>query len=141
MLGREGSPARAKAAGFDVARARGIFRRVDIISLHYRLTRNAAYRFTRDDLGRNKATGLLVNRASGLIAKGRGRRAQSGRPGKRRCMFTTKNRCSAPINLLKMTMSPARLIWLRHAESYEEYYATVVDDIVAFLRPANPTMC
>ena len=98
--GREGSTGRAKAAGFDVAKSREeFFAECDIISLHLPLNKDTRGIVTRDDLARMKPTALLVNPSrSGLIAKGALEEAlKAGRPGKRRWMFTTKSRCSAPI--------------------------------------------
>jgi len=135
--GREGSTGRAKAAGFDVAKSREeFFAECDIISLHLPLNKETRGIVTRDDLGRMKPTGLLVNPSrSGLIAKGALEDAlKAGRPGKAAVdVYDQEPVLGADHPLLKMdnvTCTPHLGYVTR--ESYEEYYATVVDDIVAF---------
>jgi D-3-phosphoglycerate dehydrogenase / 2-oxoglutarate reductase len=135
--GREGSTGRAKAAGFDVAKSREeFFAECDIISLHLPLNKETRGIVTRDDLGRMKPTGLLVNPSrSGLIAKGALEEAlKAGRPGKAAVdVYDQEPVLGADHPLLKMdnvTCTPHLGYVTR--ESYEEYYATVVDDIVAF---------
>jgi D-3-phosphoglycerate dehydrogenase / 2-oxoglutarate reductase len=135
--GREGSTGRAKAAGFDVAKSREeFFAECDIISLHLPLNKDTRGIVTRDDLGRMKPTGLLVNPSrSGLIAKGALEEAlKAGRPGKAAVdVYDQEPVLGADHPLLKMdnvTCTPHLGYVTR--ESYEEYYAVVVDDIVAF---------
>ena len=135
--GREGSTGRAKAAGFDVAKSREeFFAECDIISLHLPLNKDTRGIVTRDDLGRMKPTALLVNPSrSGLIAKGALEEAlKAGRPGKAAVdVYDQEPLLGADHPLLKMdnvTCTPHLGYVTR--ESYEEYYAVVVDDIVAF---------
>ena len=135
--GREGSTGRAKAAGFDVGKSREeFFAECDIISLHLPLNKETRGIVTRDDLGRMKPTGLLVNPSrSGLIAKGALEDAlKAGRPGRAAVdVYDQEPVLGADHPLLKMdnvTCTPHLGYVTR--ESYEEYYATVVDDIVAF---------
>jgi D-3-phosphoglycerate dehydrogenase / 2-oxoglutarate reductase len=135
--GREGSTGRAKAAGFDVAKSREeFFAECDIISLHLPLNKETRGIVTREDLGRMKPTGLLVNPSrSGLIAKGALEDAlKAGRPGRAAVdVYDQEPVLGADHPLLKMdnvTCTPHLGYVTR--ESYEEYYATVVDDIVAF---------
>ena len=135
--GREGSTGRAKAAGFDVAKSREeFFAECDIISLHLPLNKDTRGIVTRDDLGRMKPTALLVNPSrSGLIAKGALEEAlKAGRPGRAAVdVYDQEPVLGADHPLLKMdnvTCTPHLGYVTR--ESYEEYYATVVDDIVAF---------
>jgi D-3-phosphoglycerate dehydrogenase / 2-oxoglutarate reductase len=135
--GREGSTGRAKAAGFDVAKSREeFFAECDIISLHLPLNKETRGIVRRDDLGRMKPTGLLVNPSrSGLIAKGALEDAlKAGRPGRAAVdVYDQEPVLGADHPLLKMdnvTCTPHLGYVTR--ESYEEYYATVVDDIVAF---------
>ena len=135
--GREGSTGRAKAAGFDVAKSREeFFAECDIISLHLPLNKETRGIVTRDDLGRMKPTALLVNPSrSGLIAKGALEEAlKAGRPGRAAVdVYDQEPVLGADHPLLKMdnvTCTPHLGYVTR--ESYEEYYATVVDDIVAF---------
>jgi D-3-phosphoglycerate dehydrogenase len=135
--GREGSTGRAKAAGFEVAKSREeFFAQCDIISLHLPLNKETRGIVTRDDLGRMKPTALLVNPSrSGLIAKGALEDAlKAGRPGRAAVdVYDQEPVLGADHPLLKMdnvTCTPHLGYVTR--ESYEEYYATVVDDIVAF---------
>jgi D-3-phosphoglycerate dehydrogenase len=135
--GREGSTGRAKAAGFDVAKSRDeFFADCDIISLHLPLNKDTRGIVTRDDLARMKPTALLVNPSrSGLIAKGALEEAlKAGRPGKAAVdVYDQEPVLGADHPLLKMdnvTCTPHLGYVTR--ESYEEYYAVVVDDILAF---------
>ena len=135
--GREGSTGRAKAAGFDVAKSREeFFADCDIISLHLPLNKDTRGIVTRDDLARMKPTALLVNPSrSGLIAKGALEEAlKAGRPGRAAVdVYDQEPVLGADHPLLKMdnvTCTPHLGYVTR--ESYEEYYAVVVDDIVAF---------
>ena len=135
--GREGSTGRAKAAGFEVAKSRDeFFADCDIISLHLPLNKDTRGIVTRDDLGRMKPTALLVNPSrSGLIAKGALEEAlKAGRPGRAAVdVYDQEPVLGADHPLLKMdnvTCTPHLGYVTR--ESYEEYYAVVVDDIVAF---------
>jgi D-3-phosphoglycerate dehydrogenase / 2-oxoglutarate reductase len=135
--GREGSTGRAKAAGFDVAKSREeFFAECDIISLHLPLNKDTRGIVTRDDLGRMKPTGLLVNPSrSGLIAKGALEEAlKAGRPGKAAVdVYDQEPVLGADHPLLKMdnvTCTPHLGYVTR--ESYEEYYAVVVEDILAY---------
>ena len=135
--GREGSTARAKAAGFEVAKSREeFFAECDIISLHLPLNKDTRGIVTRDDLARMKPTALLVNPSrSGLIAKGALEDAlKAGRPGRAAVdVYDQEPVLGAAHPLLKMdnaTCTPHLGYVTR--ESYEEYYAVVVDDILAF---------
>jgi D-3-phosphoglycerate dehydrogenase len=135
--GREGSTGRAKAAGFEVAKSRDeFFADCDIISLHLPLNKDTRGIVTRDDLARMKPTALLVNPSrSGLIAKGALEEAlKAGRPGRAAVdVYDQEPVLGAAHPLLKMdnaTCTPHLGYVTR--ESYEEYYAVVVDDILAF---------
>jgi D-3-phosphoglycerate dehydrogenase len=142
--GREGSTGRAKAAGFEVAKSReDFFAEADILSLHLPLNKDTRGIVTGDDLARMKPTALIVNASrSGLIVKGALEEAlKAGRPGRAAVdVYDQEPVLGADHPLLKMdnvTCTP-HLGYVTH-ESYEEYYATVVDDIVAFAagKPRN----
>jgi len=141
--GREGSTGRAKAAGFEVAGSRAeFFADADIVSLHLPLNKDTRGIITRDDLARMKTTALLVNASrSGLIEKGALVDAlRAGRPGFAAVDVYDKEPVGPEEPLIKMN----NVICTPHLgyvtrESYEEYYAVVVDDIVNFAagKPTN----
>ena len=135
--GREGSTGRARAAGLEVAMSReAFFAEADILSLHLPLNKDTRGIVTRGDLARMKPSALLVNASrSGLIEKGALDEAlQAGRPGKAAVdVYDQEPVLGANHPLLKManvTCTPHLGYVTR--ESYEEYYAVVVDDILAF---------
>jgi D-3-phosphoglycerate dehydrogenase len=141
--GREGSTGRAKAAGFDVAKSReDFFAEADIISLHLPLNKDTRGIVTREDLARMKPTARIVNASrSGLIAKGALVEAlKAGRPGFAAVDVYDEEPVGANEPLTKManvTCTPHLGYVTR--ESYEEYYAVVVDDMVNFAagKPSN----
>ena len=142
--GREGSTGRAKAAGFEVARSREeFFAQSDILSLHLPLNKDTRGIVTRDDLSRMKPTALIVNPSrAGLIAPGALVEAlRAGRPGMAAVdVYEQEPVIGADHPLLKMdnvTCTPHLGYVTR--EGYEEYYAVVVDDIIAFAagKPQN----
>jgi D-3-phosphoglycerate dehydrogenase len=142
--GREGSTGRAKAAGFEVVESReDFFARSDILSLHLPLNKDTQAIVTRDDLARMKPTALIVNPSrAGLIAPGALVEAlKAGRPGMAAVdVYEREPVIGADHPLLKMnnvTCTPHLGYVTR--EGYEEYYAVVVDDILAFAagKPQN----
>ncbi len=142
--GREGSTGRAKAAGFEVAQSRkDFFAEADILSLHLPLNKDTQGIVTRDDLGRMKPTALIVNPSrAGLIAPGALAEAlKAGRPGMAAVdVYEKEPVIGADHPLLKMdnaTCTPHLGYVTR--EGYEDYYAVVVDDILAFAagKPQN----
>jgi D-3-phosphoglycerate dehydrogenase len=142
--GREGSTGRAKAAGFEVASSReAFFAEADIVSLHLPLNKDTRGIVTREDLARMKPTALIVNASrSGLIADGALVEAlKAGRPGMAAVdVYEKEPVLGSDHPLLKMdnvTCTPHLGYVTR--ESYEEYYAVVVDDIVSFAagKPSN----
>ena len=142
--GREGSTGRAKAAGFEVAPSREqFFAAADILSLHLPLNKDTRGIITRDDLARMKPTALIVNVSrAGLIAPGALVEAlKAGRPGRAAVdVYEQEPVSGADHPLLKMdnvTCTPHLGYVTR--EGYEEYYAVVVDDILAFAggKPQN----
>jgi D-3-phosphoglycerate dehydrogenase len=142
--GREGSTGRARAAGFEVARSReDFFAEADILSLHLPLNKETQRIVTGADLGRMKPTALIVNPSrAGLIAPGALAEAlKAGRPGMAAVdVYEKEPVIGADHPLLKMdnvTCTPHLGYVTR--EGYEEYYAVVVDDILAFAagKPQN----
>jgi D-3-phosphoglycerate dehydrogenase len=141
--GREGSTGRAKAAGFDVAKSReDFFAEADIISLHLPLNKDTRGIVTREDLARMKPTARIVNASrSGLIAKGALVEAlKAGRPGFAAVDVYDEEPVGAnePLTKLANVTCTPHLGYVTR-ESYEEYYAVVVDDIVNFAagKPSN----
>jgi D-3-phosphoglycerate dehydrogenase len=135
--GREGSTGRARAAGFEVASSReAFFAEMDILSLHLPLNKETRGIVTRDDLARMKPTALIVNASrAGLIAAGALVDAlKAGRPGMAAVdVYEQEPVLGADHPLLKMdhvTCTPHLGYVTR--ESYEEYYAVVVEDILAY---------
>lgn len=142
--GREGSTGRAKAAGFEVAKSREeFFAEADILSLHLPLNKDTRGIVTRDDLSRMKSTALIVNASrAGLIAPGALADAlKAGRPGRAAVdVYEQEPVTGADHPLLKMdNVTCAPHLGYVTREGYEEYYAVVVDDIVAFAdgKPSN----
>ena len=141
--GREGSTGRAKAAGFEVAPSReAFFAESDIISLHLPLNAETRGIVTAEDLAKMKPSALIVNASrSGLIAKGALLAAlKAGRPGFAAVDVYDKEPVGPDEELVKLpnvTCTPHLGYCTR--ESYEEYYATVVDDLVNFAagKPSN----
>jgi D-3-phosphoglycerate dehydrogenase len=141
--GREGSTGRAKAAGFEVAQSRAeFFAEADIVSLHLPLNKDTRGIVTRDDLARMKPSARIVNASrSGLIAAGALVEAlKAGRPGFAAVDVYDKEPVGTDEPLIKMdnvTCTPHLGYVTR--ESYEEYYAVVVDDVVNFAagKPSN----
>lgn len=82
--GREGSMAKARDAGFDIAPSReAFFESSDIVSIHLPLNKETRGLVTRQDLGRMKPTALFVNTSRApIVEKGALVEAlKSGRPG------------------------------------------------------------
>jgi D-3-phosphoglycerate dehydrogenase len=135
--GREGSTGRAKAAGFEVAASReAFFAEADILSLHLPLNKDTRGIVTRGDLARMKPTALLVNASrSGLIEKNALEEAlRTGRPGKAAVDVYDQEPVlggNHPLLKLENTTCTPHLGYVTR-ESYEEYYAVVVDDILAY---------
>lgn len=142
--GREGSTGRARAAGFEVAKSREeFFSEADILSLHLPLNKDTRGIVTRDDLARMKPTALIVNASrAGLIADGALVDAlRAGRPGMAAVDVYEKEPVLGgdhPLLNMENAICTPHLGYVTR-ESYEEYYAVVVDDIVAFAagKPSN----
>lgn len=142
--GREGSTARARESGYDVAKSReAFFAEADILSLHIPLNHETHGIVTREDLGRMKPSAFLVNTSrAGLIAEGALLAAlEAGRPGFAAVdVFEDEPVVGASHPLLKM----ANVVCTPHLgyvtkETYEAYYDIAVDQILAFAagRPTN----
>ena len=142
--GREGSTGRARAAGFEVAKSREeFFSEADILSLHLPLNKDTRGIVARDDLARMKPTASIVNASrAGLITDGALVDAlRAGRPGMAAVDVYEKEPVLGgdhPLLNMENAICTPHLGYVTR-ESYEEYYAVVVDDIVAFAagKPSN----
>jgi D-3-phosphoglycerate dehydrogenase len=135
--GRGGSTGRAQEAGYEVARDReSFFAEADILTLHLPLSPETRGIVRRDDLAMMKPTALIVNTSrAGLIAAGALVEAlKAGRPGFAAVdVYEQEPVIGGDHPLLKMdnvTCTPHLGYVTR--ESYEEYYDTVVEDILAY---------
>ena len=146
--GREGSTARAKAEGFEVAASReAFFEHADVLSLHLPGNRETRGIITADDLARMQPTALLVNtsRAPIIAAGDLVAALRNGRPGFAAVdVYEEEPVVDAQHPLLQM---PNALCTphLGYAErgSYEALYALAVDQLLAFaagqpINVANP---
>jgi D-3-phosphoglycerate dehydrogenase / 2-oxoglutarate reductase len=135
--GREGSTARARAAGYEIAVSRGsFFAESDIVSLHLPLTKETRGIVTRKDLDVMKPTALIVNTSrAGLIAEGALADAlKAGRPGFAAVdVFEDEPVTGAAHPLLKLdnALCTPHLGYVE-SDSYESYYDTAVEQIVAY---------
>jgi D-3-phosphoglycerate dehydrogenase / 2-oxoglutarate reductase len=146
--GREGSTARAKAEGFEIAASReAFFENADVISLHLPGNQETRGIVKADDLARMKPTALLVNTSRALIiAEGALVAAlHQGRPGFAAVdVYEEEPVVGAQHPLLQM----ANVLCTPHlgyAErgSYEALYTLAVDQLLAFaegkpINVANP---
>lgn len=135
--GREGSTARARAAGYEVADNRQeFFATADILSLHIPLNKETRGIVTRDDLARMKTSALIVNTSrAGLIADGALVEAlKNGRPGFAAVDVYEEEPVlggAHPLLMLNNVICTPHLGYVEK-ETYEQYYDVVVDQIVAY---------
>jgi D-3-phosphoglycerate dehydrogenase / 2-oxoglutarate reductase len=135
--GREGSLARAKEAGYEVAESRSaFFAQSDILSLHLPLNSETRGIVTAEDLARMKPTALFVNTSrAAIIAEGALVEAlEAGRPGFAAVdVFEDEPVTGAAHPLLKMdnVVATPHLGYVER-DNYELYYGLVVDQILAF---------
>ena len=140
--GREGSTGRAKAAGFEVAKSReDFFAEADILSLHLPLNKETRGIVTRADLARMKPTALLVNASrAGLIEDGALVDAlKAWRPGFAAVdVYEKEPVADHPLFRMESATCTPHLGYVTR-ETYEDYYAVVVDDLVNFAagKPSN----
>jgi D-3-phosphoglycerate dehydrogenase / 2-oxoglutarate reductase len=142
--GREGSTARAREAGFEVAASREVFfESADVLSIHLPLKSETRGIVTAQDLARMKPTALLVNVSRApLIAEGALAAAlKKGRPGFAAVdVYEDEPVLEASHPLVGMdnaTCTPhlGYCTW----NTYEAYYGAAVDNIAAFAagKPVN----
>ena len=147
--GRDGSLARAKEAGYEVAESRkAFFADSDILSLHLPLNSETRGIVTRADLARMKPSALIVNTSrAGIIAEDALVEAlKAGHPGLAAVdVFEDEPVIGAAHPLLKMDNVVATpYLGYVERENYEIYYGLVVDQILAYaggnpINVLNPT--
>jgi D-3-phosphoglycerate dehydrogenase len=135
--GREGSTARAKAEGFEIAASReAFFENADIVSLHLPLNKETRGIVTAADLARMKPTALLVNTSRApLIAEGALAAAlQKGRPGFAAVDVYEQEPVVGAAHPLLGMKNALCTPHLGYAEkgSYEALYANAVEQLLAF---------
>ncbi|MBI1997316.1 MAG: D-2-hydroxyacid dehydrogenase family protein [Deltaproteobacteria bacterium] len=135
--GREGSVARAREAGYEIAGSRdAFFAESDILSLHLPLNAESRGIVTRADLARMKPSALIVNTSrAGIIAEGALVEAlKAGQPGFAAVdVFEDEPVIGAVHPLLKMdnVVATPHLGYVER-ENYELYYGIVIDQILAY---------
>jgi D-3-phosphoglycerate dehydrogenase / 2-oxoglutarate reductase len=146
--GREGSTARARAEGFEIAASReAFFENADVLSLHLPGNRDTRGIITANDLARMKPTALLVNTSRApIIAPGDLVGAlQKGRPGFAAVdVYEEEPVVDAKHPLLQMpNVLCTPHLGYAERDSYESLYTLAVDQLLAFaegkpINVANP---
>jgi len=142
--GREGSTAKAREAGFEIAASReAFFENADIVCLHIPLNKETRGIVTAQDLARMKPTALIVNTSRApLVAEGALTEAlKQGRPGFAAVdVYEDEPVTGGNHPLLKMpnVICTPHLGYVEQG-TYENYYGTVIDSILAFAagKPVN----
>ncbi len=146
--GREGSTAKAKAAGYEVAPSReAFFAESDVISIHLPLNDGTRGIVTAEDLGRMKKSALIVNTSRApIIAKDALVNAlKAGRPGRAAIDVYEEEPViggSHPLIAMDNVVCTPHLGYVEE-KTYESYYGTAVDQLLAFaagapINVANP---
>ena len=142
--GREGSTAKARADGFEVAPSReAFFETADIVSLHIPLNKETRGIVKYSDLARMKPTAIIVNTSRGPIIESDSllKALKEGRPGFGAFdVYDDEPVLGGNHPLLKMD----NVICTPHLgyvdrDTYEKYYGAAVDSILAFAegKPVN----
>ncbi len=142
--GREGSLAKAKAEGYDVAASReAFFEQCDVISLHIKSNDATRGIITAADLARMKPTSLLVNTSRApIIAEGALVEAlKKGRPGFAAVDVYEEEPvvdANHPLLKLKNALCAPHLGYSEHG-SYEHIYESGVEQLLAYAagKPVN----
>jgi len=146
--GREGSTAKAKAAGFEVAPSReAFFAESDVISIHLPLNDGTRGIITLEDLGRMKQSALIVNTSRApIIAKDALATAlKAGRPGRAAVDVYEDEPVTGgnhPLIAMDNVVCTPHLGYVEE-KTYESYYGTAVEQILAYaagkpINVANP---
>jgi D-3-phosphoglycerate dehydrogenase len=142
--GREGSTAKARADGFEVAASReAFFETADIVSLHIPLNKETRGIVKHSDLARMKPTALIVNTSRGpIIEEGALVKAlKAGRPGFGAVdVYEDEPVLNGNHPLLKMdnVVCTPHLGYVDR-DTYEKYYGAAVDSILTYAegKPIN----
>jgi len=142
--GREGSTAKAREAGFEIATSReAFFENADIVCLHIPLNKETRGIVTAQDLARMKPTALIVNTSrAALIAEGALVAAlKQGRPGFAAVdIYEEEPVLGGNHPLLKMdnVICTPHLGYVEKG-TYEAYFGAAIDHILAFAagKPIN----
>lgn len=142
--GREGSTARAREAGFEVAASReAFFESADVLCIHLPLNKETRGIVAATDLARMKPTALFVNtsRAPIVAAGALVEALKKGRPGFAAVdVYEEEPVLGASHPLIKMdnVICTPHLGYVEQ-RTYEAYFGTAVDQIVAFAagKPIN----
>lgn len=135
--GREGSTAKAREAGYEVAGSReAFFESADVLSLHLPLNKETRGIVTARDLARMKPTAMIVNTSRApIIAEGALAAAlKAGRPGHAAVdVFEDEPVLGANHPLLKLdnALCTPHLGYVEQA-TYESYYGVAVDQLLGF---------
>lgn len=142
--GREGSTAKAKADGFEVAASReAFFSSADVLCIHLPLNKETRGIVTAADLALMKPTALFVNTSRApIVATGALVEAlRKGRPGFAAIdVYEDEPVLNADHPLIKMpnVLCTPHLGYVEQA-TYESYYGVAVDQLLAFAagKPIN----
>jgi D-3-phosphoglycerate dehydrogenase len=142
--GREGSTAKARTDGFEVAPSReAFFESADIVSLHIPLNKETRGIVKYADLARMKPTALIVNTSRGPIIEADSlvRALKEGRPGFGAFdVYDDEPVLNGSHPLLKMdnVVCTPHLGYVDR-DTYEKYYGAAVDSILAYAegKPIN----
>jgi len=142
--GRDGSTAKAKVAGYEVAASReAFFAESDVISLHLPLNDGTRGIVTAEDLARMKPSALIVNTSRApIIAKDALVAAlKAGRPGRAAIdVYEDEPVLNANHPLIGMdnVVCTPHLGYVEES-TYEAYYNAAVEQILAFIagKPIN----
>jgi D-3-phosphoglycerate dehydrogenase len=142
--GREGSTAKARAAGYDVAASReAFFAESDVISLHLPLNEGTRGIVTAEDLARMKPSALIVNtsRAPIIARDALVNALKAGRPGRAAIDVYEEEpvlNANHPLIGMDNVVCTPHLGYVEE-RTYEAYYSTAVEQILAFIagKPIN----
>ncbi len=141
--GREGSTARAREAGLEVAAGREqFFNESDVISLHLPLNKETRGIVKRADLDRMKPSALIVNTSRAPIIEDGAlvEALKAGRPGRAAVDVYEEEPVLGNHPLLKLdnVICTPHLGYVEEA-TYEAYYGAAVEQILAFAagKPIN----